>query len=81
MNEITEKYSLSTFLFSEPNLLSGMARVLDLAATFNSYNISFSSEEDDYWAAYSDWEMVGRDLRFSINNFEKQTNILEKINK
>jgi len=49
-------------LFATPTLLSGAARALDLAGTFNAYNVSSTPEEADALALASDWGVVGNDL-------------------
>lgn len=49
-------------LFSRPSFLEGMARVLDIGATFDSYNSSRTESEADARAICSDWCMVGQDL-------------------
>ena len=51
------------FLFANPSIIEGMARVLDLGATLNEYNISQSSQEADIAAIKSDWDAVGSDLK------------------
>lgn len=57
---------LSTYLFSYPSFFSGVAKVLDLGATFDEYNISKTPEEADYRAFLLDWSMVSVDLKKSI---------------
>ena len=53
----------SDFLFAQPSFLRGVARIVDLAGTFNkAYNRSFTGEEADARALYSDWTMVAQDL-------------------
>ena len=63
--------SLSTYLFCVPSFLSGIARIFDLGATFNSYNKSDSPSEDDYKAIYSDWLMIGKDIENSMGKITK----------
>ena len=58
------------FPFATPSFLSGMARTLDLFATFDSYNTS-SGEEADARAIRSDWYMVGTDLYKAMEQAEK----------
>lgn len=49
-------------LFARPSFLSGAARVLDLAGTFDQYNSSESDEEADFRALQSDWAAIGWDM-------------------
>ena len=59
------------FLFSNPSLISGMARVLDLGCTLDEYNTSVTPEMADYLAMASDWEAVGKDLRAAVKVFKE----------
>ena len=49
----------------------GMARLLDLKATLQEYNISETEQEADIKALKNDWQAVCDDLRFSINKHEQ----------
>ncbi len=49
----------STYLFSPPSVLSGVARILDLCGTFDEYNDSTTTEESDILAVLADWVAVG----------------------
>ena len=53
------------FLVARPSFWSGVGRVLDLWGKFDDYNISRTTEEADMRALYSDWRIVGQDLRDS----------------
>jgi hypothetical protein len=53
------------FLFARPSFWSGVGRILDLFGKFDTYNVSRSDEETDMRALYSDWRIVGQDLRDS----------------
>lgn len=50
----------SDFLFAQPTLLSGAARVLDLGGRLDKYN---ESSDADGIALANDWFMVGEDLK------------------
>ena len=63
----------TTFLFASPSLLSGVARLLDLGARFDSYNGSETSEAADAAALYSDFRMVGQDLQEVMKSFVVDT--------
>lgn len=52
----------SEFLFARPSVLSGVARTLDLGATFDSYNESPNEVMADARALYADWRTVGATL-------------------
>ncbi len=60
------------FLFSVPSSLSGIARLLDLGATFTEYNISATEAEADARAMTADWLAVGDDLSQAIAVFGEQ---------
>ena len=55
------------FLFANPNFLSGIAGVLDMAGTLYVYNESRSGQEADARALASDWAVVGKDLMKAAN--------------
>lgn len=50
------------FLFAQPSLLSGCARVIDLWGHLDAYNESANPEQADSVAMYSDWRVIGQDL-------------------
>jgi len=54
---------LSTFLFARPSFLEGMGRLVDFAGTLNEYNCSPSARKADAIALWSDWTVVGNDMR------------------
>lgn len=60
------------FLFAGPSIWSGAARLLDLGCTFNVYNYSPTDEEADAKAVYSDWLMVGNDIRNAFQHHEQR---------
>jgi hypothetical protein len=57
---------MTDFLFARPSFLSGMARVLDLGATFDTYNRSPTGKDADNIAIYNDFKAVGDDLRRAL---------------
>lgn len=71
MNNLEIKWSLSTYLFPMPSFLNGFANIVDIGATFDSYNFSDSPIIADYKAAISDWIMVGNDIEKSVGLYEK----------
>lgn len=58
--------TVTDYLFAMPRPLFGAARLLDLAAEFDLYNIAATPEEADTLALMADWCMVGQDLRDAI---------------
>lgn len=53
----------TTFLFAAPSFLSGAARILDLGATFDDYNKSWTGAEADAAALRNDFAAIGNDMR------------------
>ncbi|MGI8784223.1 MAG: hypothetical protein ACR2L2_11315 [Acidobacteriota bacterium] len=51
-----------------PSVLSGVARSLDLGATFDSYNESPNEQVADAQALSSDWWSIGRALLEAMNS-------------
>jgi len=58
----TEGVMGSEFFFSQPSLLSGIGRTIDLWGVYEEFNDAPTSEIADGRAVYSDWRMVGQDL-------------------
>ena len=54
------------FLFAQPGLFSGAARLIDISGLFDDYNQSRDTGEADMKALLSDWYIVGQDLRCAI---------------
>lgn len=66
------KRMTSSFLFAQPSRLSGAARLLDLLAVFQLYNLSATRAEADCRATFSDWVMVGGDLKRACDAYSSQ---------
>ena len=64
----------TTFLFATPSLLSGMARAIDIYGQFDSYDSSETTEIADAIALYSDFRLVGQDLREAIESVADDKN-------
>ena len=58
MGEMTS----SDFLFAQPTLMTGVARLVVLGSQFDVYNASATPELADERATYADWRAVGEDL-------------------
>jgi len=63
---------MTDFLYAIPNFWSGAARVLDLGATLNVYNETFSPSIADYYAIKADWLAVGEDMRLAVEQFAQE---------
>ena len=59
------------FLFANPSLTSGAARLLDFGGTFDQYNDSGTPKEADANATIADWCVVGDDIREAMEQFEE----------
>mgnify|MGYP006287055409 CR=1 FL=1 len=60
------------FLFAMPSFIAGAGRALDIGATMQVYNESYSSQEADAKAIATDWKMVGSDIAAAIENYGKE---------
>ena len=54
------------FLFARPSFLEGVARIMDFGDTLQEYNYSSDPTEADYRAIWSDWQVVGDELRQAL---------------
>jgi hypothetical protein len=59
----------STFLFSNPSFIEGMARAIDIGGTLQIYNESKTGEEADSKAIGKDWEAIGLDIKNSCKEY------------
>lgn len=51
------------FLFASPSFAEGWGRAVDFGGTLTEYNSALTPRQADFLALYSDWLMVGRDIR------------------
>ena len=65
--------NLSTSLFARPSFLEGMGRLVDFAGTLNEYNYLSSDRKADEIALWSDWTVVGHDMRTALLNHLAET--------
>ena len=56
----------STFLFPEPSPIYGFARLLDIGAGLDAYNVSANEAIADTIAMYCDWSAVGEAMKYAI---------------
>jgi hypothetical protein len=59
------------FLYAEPSIVEGMARILDFGNTLTEYNCALSGEQADFLAMRADWAVVGDDIRSAVAQFAK----------
>lgn len=59
-------------LFARPSFLVGYSRAIDFGATINVYNENLTPEEADFAALKSDWQAVGDDIEYALNQFEEE---------
>ena len=62
-------------LYAKPSFNEGLARTLDVGATFDSYNDSPSEEEADFAAVVSDWYAIGADLFIVMNRYASRVSL------
>jgi len=62
-------YARSDFLFAQPSVATGVARLFDLWGWFDVYNVSRTPEQADARALYSDWAITGQELKRAIVRF------------
>ena len=57
-------------LYSQPTMLQGFARTLDVGGAFDSYNASATPAEADWVALASDWYAVSADFLRAIEAYK-----------
>lgn len=57
---------LSDLLFARPSFLEGVARLVDVGGSLNTYNISRTGQEADARALQNDWRAIGHDVRVAL---------------
>jgi hypothetical protein len=70
----------SDFLFPKPSIIYGFARLLDLGATLDVYNESPAPALADWLALYSDWTIVGDDMRDAFKKVLEESMVMEHEN-
>ena len=73
-----ERFRTRLHLFARPSFLTGVARVIDFGGVLNTYNVSPSNREADYYASLSDWLSVGDDLEYALEQYEVTTHEVTK---
>lgn len=59
------------FLFPTPSFLIGMGSVFNIAGNYYKFNYSNSNKEADSKAIFSDWKIVGQDLKKAEKEINK----------
>ena len=70
----------SDFLFAQPAIIFGVARLLDLFGQFDQYNKSRTEQEADAQGLYSDWRTTGWDVFVSIPEKEEDIHSMDQNN-
>ena len=66
------KGNLAFHLFARPSFVEGMARIMDLSGSLQTYNYSETGEQADAKATYNDWKAVGKDIESAIREHEQE---------
>jgi hypothetical protein len=64
------KHDFAGLLYSQPSMLEGFARVLDIGGVFDDYNESPTPTETDRLAMLSDWYAVSFDLERAVRRYD-----------
>jgi len=64
----------TSFLFAQPDFLSGAARILDFGGALNVYNNSPTENIADARALHLDWKAVKADMRSAIIEIQQNQN-------
>jgi hypothetical protein len=64
--------SLTDFLFARSSWTSGLARILDIGATFDDYNFGATSAQSDWLGLVCDLEMIRRDFWVALRAFDAE---------
>ncbi|GMT42188.1 MAG: hypothetical protein IEMM0002_0599 [bacterium] len=67
---------MTDFLFAQPSLLEGVARIFDIGCLYDAYNKSPAPDEADQTAIYNDWKAVGDDIRGAIRNYATENQLV-----
>lgn len=57
----------SDSLFARPSFLEGIARIVDVSGSLNTYNVATSGDEADARAIESDWKAIGHDVKVALD--------------
>lgn len=60
----------SSFLFSQPSIWEGVARIFDFGNTLQEYNKSLTPEQADLRALHADWHAIGEDMKHAVQQVQ-----------
>ena len=60
------------FLFARPGAVYGIARLIDLWARLDRYNVSRTPDEADARALASDWDMIRADIWAALEQLTRE---------
>jgi len=63
---------MSSYLFSKPKVIDGIASLIDLFGTYTIYNESPTDQEADRRAFTADMQVLQNDARIAFAQFEKE---------
>ena len=72
----TKSKSVTDFLFTTPSFLTGAGTVMNLAGNFYDFNGSSTPNMADRLAIRTDFNIVGDDLRASMNSIADVNEVL-----
>lgn len=61
------------FLFARASFWRGFGRILDLGGTWFEFNKAESVEQADAIATQMDWEVVAKDFKSAISEYQSKT--------
>lgn len=62
----------SDFLFARPSFWREFGRIADLMGVSTEFNSSLTTKQADYFATKADWQAVGHDLRFAMDELKSE---------
>ena len=68
---------MSDFLFAQPSVVFGVARLLDLFGQFDRYNQSRTEKEADAKGLYCDWHATGQEVYAAIPKNEEDVRLMD----
>lgn len=71
LHNMSKTFINSSALFTNPSILKGMVRMVDLFGYLDDYNYKKTEAEADTEALKRDWTIVGLDIKTSIGLYEK----------
>lgn len=63
----------SDYLFARPSFVEGVARMLDVSSSMNTYNTFPTGDEADARAVYQDWRALAHDVRVALEQLRSET--------